>query len=428
MMSRRDLLVTGMIAAMTPPISAAAAKAPTRPDQAPEQLARNETYWSEVAAQYDITRDVAMLENGYFGAMARPVLAAYEKNLERVNRENSYYARLKFGDEHTRVRARIAASLGVNVDEIALTRNATEALQALIVSYGRLRPGEAVLYADLDYDAMQDAMRWLGARRGVEVVRIALPEPATYQGIIDAYAAAFKAHPNIRLALLTHLGHRTGLMVPVKEITALARHHKADVILDSAHAWGQVDFRFDQLDVDFAGFTLQKWMGAPLGVGFMYIRRSRLADIEPYLADTSFTTDDIRSRVHSGTVNFAAFMTVPDALDFHDAIGTPAKEARLRYLRDQWAEAVRGHGAWEILTPTDKRLYAGITSFRRKGRSEAKDSIELAKRLLEETKILTVHRTGVESGACVRATPSVFTTLDEVEQLRKALEGPAARW
>jgi selenocysteine lyase/cysteine desulfurase len=316
----------------------------------------------------------------------------------------------------------------VNVDEIALTRNATEALQALIVGYGRLRPGDAVLYADLDYDAMQDAMRWLHDRRGVEVVRIALPEPATYQGIIDAYAAAFKAHPNIRLTLLTHLGHRTGLMVPVQEIAALARHHKADVILDSAHAWGQIDFRFDQLGVDFAGFTLQKWMGAPLGVGFMYIRRSRLADIEPYLGDTSFTKDDIRSRVHSGTVNLAAFMTVPDALDFHDSIGTRAKEARLRYLRDQWAEAVRGHGAWEILTPTDQRLYAGITSFRRKGRSETKDNIALAKRLLEETKILTVHRTGVESGACVRATPSVFTSLEEVEQLRKALEGPAARW
>jgi isopenicillin-N epimerase len=428
MVSRRDLLVTGMIAAMTPPISAVAAKAPARPDETPEQLARNETYWREVAAQYDITRDVVMLENAYFGSMARPVLASYERNLERVNRENSYYARLEFVDDQTQVRARIAAALGVNVDEIALTRNATEALQALISGYGRLRAGDAVLYADLDYDAMQDAMRWLSGRRGVEVVRIALPEPATYQGIIDAYAAAFKAHPNIRLTLLTHLGHRTGLIAPVKEIAALARQHQVDVILDSAHAWGQIDFRFDQLGVDFAGFNVQKWMGAPLGVGFMYIRRSRLADIEPHLGDSSYPADNILSRIHTGTSNFAAFMTVPVALDFHDAIGTPAKEARLRYLRDQWAEAVRDHGAWEILTPTDKRLYAGLTSFRRKGRVGVQENIALAKRLLDEAKILTVHRTGVESGACVRATPSVFTSLDDVERLRKALAGPAARW
>ncbi|MFC4309624.1 aminotransferase class V-fold PLP-dependent enzyme [Steroidobacter flavus] len=413
---------------MASPISAAAAKLPARPNQTPEQLARNEGYWREIAAQYDVTRDVVLLENAYFGVMARPVLAAYERNLERVNRENSYYARLRFADDQNKVRARIAASLGVSAEEIALTRNATEALQALIGSYGKLRPGDAVLFADLDYDAMQDAMRWLSARRGVEVIRIALPEPATYQGIIDAYAAAFEAHPNIRLILLTHLGHRTGLIAPVKEIIALARHRDVDVILDSAHAWGQIDFRLDQLGVDFAGFNVQKWMGAPLGVGFMYIRRSRLADIEPYMGDSSFPADDIRSRVHSGTANFAAFMTVPDALDFHDAIGTAVKEARLRYLRDQWAEAIRDHGVWEILTPTDPRLYAGLTSFRRKGRAELKDNIELAKRLLEETKILTVHRTGVESGACVRATPSMFTSLDDVEQLRKALAGPAARW
>ena len=428
MTSRRDLLVTGMIAAMAPPILSASAKLPVRPSESMEQLARNESYWRQVAAQYDITREVVQLENGNWGSMALPVMAAYHQHIERVNRDNSYYARRLFNDDQAKVRARIASSLGVAVDEIALTRNATEALQALIGGYAKLRPGDAVLYADLDYDAMQDGMRWLAARRGVEVVRIALPEPATYQGLIDAYAAAFKAHPNIRLTLLTHLGHRTGLVVPVKEITALARHHNADVILDSAHAWGQIDFRLDELGLDFAGFNAQKWIGAPLGVGIMYIRRSRLADTEPFMSDSSFPADDIRSRVHSGTSNFAAFLTVPDALDFHEAIGVPAKESRLRYLRDQWAEAVRGHDAWEILTPTDKRLYGGLTSFRRRGRTKLDENVQLAKRLLDEARIFTVHRAGLESGACVRVTPSVFTSLDDVEQLRKVLEGPAARW
>lgn len=428
MPSRRDLLVTGMIAAMTPPLSTAAPARIARPHESPEQLARNEGYWREVAAQYDVTRDVVMLENGYFGLMARPVLASYQRHVERVNRENAYYARLQFGDDQAKIRARVAASLGVSVEEIALTRSASESLQALIGGYGKLRPGDAVLYADVDYDAMQDAMRWLKARRGVEVIRIALPEPATYQGIIDAYAAAFKAHSNIRLTLLTHVTHRTGLIVPVQEVAALARHHKSDVILDSAHAWGQVDFNLDELGVDFVGCNAQKWIGGALGVGILYIRRSRLPDIDLFMEDTGFPADDIRSRIHSGTSNFAAFMALPDALDFHEAIGTAAKEARLRYLRDQWAEAVRSHGAWEILTPTDKRLYAGITAFRRKGRVALKDNVALAKRLLDETKILTVHRMGLESGACVRATPSMFTSLDDVEQLRKALEGPAARW
>lgn len=426
--SRRDLLATGIVATMASPTTAAASKLPARPSVPAEQLATDEGYWRDVAAQYDITRDVIQLENGNWGSMSQPVLAAYERNLQRVNRENSYYARRGFIDDQLKVRTRIASALGASVDEIALTRNATEALQALIGGYNRLRPGDAVLFADLDYDAMQDAMRWLKQRRGVDVVTIALPEPATYQGIIDAYAAALKDHPKIRLMLLTHLTHRTGLIVPVKEIVALARHHNVDVILDSAHAWGQVDFRVDELGVDFVGLNAHKWIGAPLGVGIMYVRRSRIANIDPFMGDTSFPADDVRSRVHPGTSNFAAYLTVPDALDFHEAIGTPAKEARLRYLRDQWAEAVRGHDEWQILTPTDKRLYAGITAFRRRGRTELKDNLQLAKRLLDEAKIFTVHRVGLASGACVRITPSVFTSLDDIHQLRKTLEGVATRW
>jgi selenocysteine lyase/cysteine desulfurase len=316
----------------------------------------------------------------------------------------------------------------VSTDEIALTRNATEALQALIGSYNALRPGDVVLFTDLDYDAMQMSMQWLAARRGVKVVKFDLPEPATYQGVIDAYAAALKAHPRARMMLLTHVSHRTGLLMPVKEIAELARQHNVDVILDSAHAWGQVDFRLPELGVDFIGLTTHKWIGNAVGVGVMYIRRDRLSAIDPYMGDTAFPTDDIRARVHTGTSNFAAFLTVADALDFHEAIGTPAKEARLRHLRDLWAEPLREHREWEVLTPPDKRMHAGITSFRRRGRTGLQENIALARRLLEEAKIFTVHRAGLASGACVRVTPAVFNNPDEIAQLLKTLTGPAARW
>lgn len=426
--SRRDLVVTGAVAAVGLSTAAAASKLPARPAVAPEKLATDESYWRQVAARYDITRDVIQLENGYWGSMSAPVLAAYERHQRRVNQQNSYYARREYVTDFEKARARVAAALGVSADEITFTRNATEALQALIGGYNLLRPGDAVLYADLDYDAMQTDMQWLAARRGVKVVKIDLPEPASYQGIIDAYAAALKANPQVRMMLLTHVGHRTGLLLPVKEIAELARRHEVDVILDSAHAWGQVDFRLPALGIDFVGFNAHKWIGAPVGVGVMYIRRDRLPAIDPYMGDTTFPADDVRSRIHTGTSNFAAYMTMPDALDFHESIGSPAKEARLRYLRDLWAEPLRKHEAWEILTPPDKRLHAGITSFRRRGRTGAQENIALAKRLLEEAKIFTVHRTGLASGACVRVTPSMFTSPDDVAQLLKTLAGPAARW
>ena len=408
--------------------STPASENPMRPATAPEQLATDESYWRQVAAQYDITRDVIQLENGNWGSMSRPVLAAYERHQRKINRQNSYYARHEYGADYEKVRARIAAALAVSVEEIALTRNATEALQALIGSYNVLRPGDAVLYADLDYDAMQMNMQWLAARRGVKVVKIDLPEPATHQGVIDAYAAALKAHPQVRMMLLTHVSHRTGLLLPVKEIAELARRRNIDVILDSAHAWGQVDFHLPALGVDFIGLNAHKWIGNVIGVGVMYIRRERIPAIDPYMGDTAFPATDIRARVHTGTSNFAAYMTAPDALDFHEAIGTPAKEARLRYLRDLWAEPLREHREWEILTPPDKRMHAGITSFRRRGRTSLEDNIALARRLLEEAKIFTVHRSDLASGACVRVTPAVFNNPDEVARLLQTLTGPAMHW
>lgn len=426
--SRRELIVTGAVTAAGISTVAGGAMWPARPAAAPDKLATDESYWRQVAAQYDITRDVIQLENGNWGSMSQPVLAAYEQHQRKVNNQNSYYARREYPADYERARARIAAALGASVEEIALTRNATEALQALLGSYNVLRPGDAVLYADLDYDAMQMNMQWLAARRGVKVVKIDLPEPASYQAVIDAYAAALGAHPQIRMMLLTHVSHRTGLLMPVKEIAELARRHKVDVVLDAAHAWGQVDFRLPALGVDFVGLNAHKWIGNAIGVGVMYIRRERIPAIDPYMGDTAFPADDIRARVHTGTSNFAAVLSAADALDFHEAIGTPAKEARLRHLRDLWAEPLREHPEWEILTPADPRMHAGITSFRRRGRNGLQENIALARRLLEEAKIFTVHRSGLASGACVRVTPAVFNNPDEIAQLLKTLSGPAARW
>lgn len=416
-LSRRALIGAGLLAG-----AAAGAAVRPRSDADPGQLARDEAHWRSIADQYEVTREVVQLENGNWGIMARPVLRAYERHLRRVNARNSFYVRREFGADLERVRARVAATLGVSPEEIALTRGATEALQALIGGYNRLRAGDAVLYSDLDYDSMQAAMRWLRDRRGVDVVKIDLPEPATFQGLIDAYAAALEANPRVRLMLLTHLSHRTGLVLPVREIVSMARARNVDVILDSAHAWGQLEFRLGDVGADFVGLNLHKWMGAPVGVGALYIRRERIADVDPFMANDEVPAEDVRARVHSGTANFAAFLAVPDALDFQDAIGIRAKEARLRHLRDLWAERLRGHSSLEILTPADKRLYCGITSFRLRGRAGVADNIAVAKELLDRFGIFTVHRTGVAAGACVRVTPALFNSAADIERLVRALE------
>jgi selenocysteine lyase/cysteine desulfurase len=391
------------------------------PGRTAADLASDETFWAAVARQYDVADDVIQLENGNWGIMARPVLDAYMRHTHEVNRRNSYYARREYGDDLAIVRSRVADALGVAVEEIALTRGATEALQNLIAGYNRLRPGDSVLYADTDYHSMQYAMDWLHTRRGVEIVRIELPEPASRQAVLDTYAAALDANPRIRLILLTHLSHRSGLVVPVNEVAAMARARDADVIVDAAHSFGQMDFKAADLGADFIGFNLDKWIGAPVGVGVMYVARDRIGDVDAFMADEDHASSDVRARVHSGTANFAAFLSVPDALDFHARIGAANKEARLRRLRDLWTTEVRGHDRIRILTPEDPAMHAGITSFRLEGRVTADENIALARQLLDEFNIYTVHRTGLASGACVRVTPGVFTSDADVFALRDAL-------
>lgn len=201
----------------------------------------------------------------------------------------------------------------------------------------------------------------------------------------------------------------------------MARARGVDAIVDAAHSWGQLDFRPADLDADFIGFNLHKWWGAPLGVGVIYIRKARLDLVDPDSANSPPFAASSYSRVHTGTVDFAAQLTVPAALDFQDAIGDSARAARLRHLRDLWVEELRGAKGLEILTPADPRLHGGITSFRLAGRTSVQDNMAVAKRLLDEHRIFTVHRDGPARGACVRVTPALFNDAADMAALEKAI-------
>jgi len=409
MINRRTLLV-GAAAAAVHPVQALAA-----PD------AGDEAFWADVAAKYDRPKEVIQLENGNWGAMPLPVLHAYEEAVARVNRDTSFYARRGMTTDLIAARADVAAELGVPPDEIAFTRNATEALKALILGYNRLSPDDAVLYADLDYDSMQACMESLRARRGAKVLRIALPEPATRESLVAAYAEAMAAEPRLKLILLTHLGHRTGLVIPVREIAAMARARGIDVIVDAAHSWQQLDFTLPDLDCDFVGLNGHKWLGAPLGVGIIHIRRTALGRIDCDPAERSGGPDALRTRVHTGTLDYAAQLTVPAALTFQRRIGRGRRAARLRWLRDRWVAKARLVDGIDVLTPDDPALHGGITSFRRRGITDASGNAALAQQLLDRHGIFTVHRTGPGRGACVRVTPALFTSPADMDALAQAL-------
>ena len=326
-----------------------------------------------------------------------------------------------------KVRADVAALMGGATDEFALARNGTEALQNLIMQYGRLRPGDAVMYADLDYDEMQQAMTALRLSRGANVLTFAIPEPATTANILAAYERELNRAPaNLKLLLVTHLSNRTGIVMPVKEIVALARARGVDTIVDAAQTIGHMNYTLAVLGADFVGFSLHKWLCAPIGTGAIWIRGSRLKDIEPCMGSTMFPADDTRSRTSLGTVNFAATLTVPAALAFHRRIGGARKQAHLQSLRNYWVERVRDIPGMQILTPDDPARFGAVTSFRLPAMKDYGAAQRLSRILLEKHRILTVARRGIENGSAVRVTPTLYNTHAELDRLVTALRAESS--
>ncbi|AXJ06523.1 class V aminotransferase [Pseudomonas fluorescens] len=382
--------------------------------------ARDEAFWQTFADRYDRHPGPVNLENGYFGRMSRTVVEEYQRNIELINNSNSVYVRQRF-EQHDSldIRAQLAELIGVRAQSVAFTHNATAGLQSLIRNYNRLQPGDQVLICDLEYDTVKGAMRWLAQYRGVEVIEIKHAHPATFDSLLATYREAFIRHPKLKLMALTHVTHRTGLVMPVQAIAALAKEHGVDIILDGAHALGQIEFDLEALGIAFAGYNLHKWIGSPLTLGFLYIAPQRLADIDPDMGEMHFPAGDIRSRTPHSTPNIPALMTLPLVFEEHRSLGgAAAKGARMNYLRNLWVSAVRNLPGIEVTTPDDPRLYCGITSMRF---TRHVDQQAMVERLLNYYNLFTVVRNGAACGPCIRITPSLTTTAAEIQSLILAL-------
>lgn len=382
--------------------------------------ARDEAFWRTFADRYAVQPGPINLENGYFGRMSRTVVEEYQRNIELINRSNSVYVRQRFEQgESQKISALVAGLIGVAAESVALTRNATDGLQSLIRNYNLLQPGDQVLFSDLEYDTVKSAMRWLARYRGVEVIEIEHRHPASFDTLLGTYREAFKRYPRLKLMALTHVTHRTGLVMPVQAIAGAAREHGIDVILDGAHALGQFEFDLKELGIDFAAYNLHKWIGAPLTLGFIHIAPESLGDIDPDMGEMHFPVTDIRARTPHSTPNIPALLTLPLVIEEHHAMGgSAAKGARLNYLRNLWVKPARELPGIEVMTPDDPRLYCGITSMRFNAHADQQPLVE---RLLNDYNLFTVVRSGAACGPCIRITPGLTTTAADMMVLTSAL-------
>ena len=385
-----------------------------------EENARNEDYWHSIAERYDVAAGPVNLENGYFGRMTRGVAQDYQRNIDFINRKNSVHVRPQFdGPQNIEIHHQLAGLLGVEDASIALTRCASDALQSLIRNYNALQPGDQLLISDLEYPSVESAMRWVARQRGLEIIEIIHEHPASHDSLVASYREVLARHPRIKLMALTHVTHLTGLVMPVQAIVDAANAHSVDVVLDGAHALGQIEFDLQALGVAFAGYNLHKWIGGPLTLGVMYIDPQRLADISPDMGSQRYPEPDIRNRAPYGTVNIPAWLTLPKVLQEHkDLGGARAKGERLNYLRELWVSEARKMPGIEVLTPDDPRLQCAISALRF---THLQDQTPMADRLLKDYNLFTVVRGGSACGSCIRITVGLTTSLDDINRLIRAL-------
>lgn len=374
----------------------------------------DERYWSGIRSQYDPSPGFINLENGYFGMASRPVMDALEAHNRLVNREAAFFMRTKFPQRLADVVQSLAAFSGAGADEILIVRNPTEGMNILIQGYP-FRPGDEVVVADQDYDSVKETLTMMEQRGRFRLAPVQLPfHPADDEEILAVYRRAIT--PKTRVLIVTHLLHRTGQILPVAKIARMAHDLGIDVFVDAAHSFAHIDYRLPELHSSFVVVHLHKWLGAPLGVGMLYIRRDRIADIAPLYGDTSHAIDDIRKLARFGTTPPGPILAIEDAIAFHNGIGGRNKEMRLRYLKECWVNEAKKLPRVELMIPDAPERSCAIAAFRVKDR----DAQAVVDYLLQEHRIFTVAPV-VGSTRVVRVTPHLYNSPEEMAKLVHAL-------
>jgi selenocysteine lyase/cysteine desulfurase len=374
----------------------------------------DESFWSGIRNEYEVSPDFINLENGMFGMPALPVQRAFDRINAQVNREGPFFMRTRYPQLYAQTTATLARFAGVEDGETLIVRNATEGMNILIQGYP-FQPDDELIYADLDYDSVRGTLEMMQARHRLKLVKVKLPfHPASDDEIVSLYENAIT--PKTRVMVVTHVLHRTGQILPVASIAAMAKSHGVDVFVDAAHSFAHIDYRVPELGCDFFVANLHKWLGAPLGVGMLYVKKSRIKDIAPLFGDIDFAPDNIRKLGHFSTTPPAPELAIEDAIAFHQRIGGANKEARLRYLKTYWVERVKGLPHIEMMTPTEPYRSCGIAAFRVRGKT-AKD---VAAWLFREHRIFTVAA-AVGDVDMVRVTPHLYTSTNDLDRLVEAL-------
>jgi len=376
---------------------------------APRQVAENESFWFEVQQAFTVDRSLINLNNGGVSPSPAVVQAGMKRHLDFSNTAPTHAMWRVLEPQREGVRQRLARFFGCDPEEIAQTRNASEGLQ--ICQFGfDLAPGDELLTTTQDYPRMITTWKQRERREGVVLRQFSIPVPAEDpREIVELFERNITART--RLILISHVINLTGQILPVSEVVRMARRRGVPVIVDGAHSFAHFEFRHEDLDCDYFATSLHKWLFAPHGTGLLYVRRERIGDLWPLMAAPDGMDDDIRKFEEIGTHPAANYLAIGEALTFHEGIGPARKEARLRYLRDYWADRLLHEDRVRLHTSRKPAFSCGIATVQ----IEGVDTNELSAHLWERHRIITTAIDHEEFQG-LRVSPSVYTTLEELDR------------
>ena len=387
----------------------------------PQVLAQDEAFWLRVRQAYTIDSNQNNLNSGSVSPAPRVVAEAMERYWTITNMSPPLYVDELLYPEVELVRRGLARTFGCDPEELALTRNTSESLQT--VQFGLpLARGDEIVITTQDYPRMITAWKQRAARDGVvlKVVKFPVPPPSLddlYERLIAAIT------PRTKVLHFCHMTYTTGQIFPVKRLCQEARRRGIISIVDGGHTFAQFPFTRDDLDCDFYGTSLHKWLCAPVGNGFLYVRREMIPRVWPLLAAEVDQKNDIRKFEQIGTYPISIRNAVSDALTFHEEIGAERKAARLRFLRERWMRKVEPMRGVKLLTSFDPAQACALGAMRIEGIGAQ----ALTDWLLRKHRIHVRPRFVPDEWEGIRVTPNVFTSLAEIDAFGEAISEASTR-
>jgi isopenicillin-N epimerase len=385
-----------------------------------EEVAADESYWREVQQAFTVDRTYVNLNNGGVCPSPRVVQEAMKRALDFSNEAPAHTMWDLLEPQVEAVRRELAREFGCDQEEIAITRNASEGLETVQLGLD-LERGDEVLTTTHDYPRMVNAWRQRVRRDGIVLRTVPFPfPPRSLDELFDVFARAVT--PRTKVILLCHVTNLTGQVFPVARICRMARERGIEAIVDGAHAFAHFPFKHEDLDCDYYATSLHKWLFAPHGTGFLYVRRAKIPRVWPLMAAEARQDADIRKFEEIGTHPAANHNAIAEALVFHRGIGAERKAARLRLLRDRWMRRLEGRPRVRLHTSFDPAMGCAIGNVQ----VEGIDSRKLAADLFDRRRIIVVPIQHPEFEG-LRVTPCVYTTLEEVDLFAEEMERVIAR-